>query len=74
MAVVFYTDSSVTYAEGAYVDNALVRKCTSGTCTSQGMEEISPASQLIDVPFATTRDDPDKAPTYEGRPLKPASN
>ena len=74
VAVVFYTDSSVTYAEGAYVDNALVRKCTSGTCTSQGMEEISPASQLIDVPFATTRDDPDKAPTYEGRPLKPASN
>lgn len=35
IALVFDTDSSVTYSEGAYVDNVLLRKCI-GTCTGGG--------------------------------------
>ena len=74
VAVQFYTDYSITYSEGAYLDNLLVRKCTSGSCPTQTMEEIGPDARLIDIPFALTADDPDRAPTYEGRPPKAANN
>jgi len=74
VALFFYTDSSVTFAEGAYVDNVLVRKCMVANCGTLGEETLSPASQLIEVPFATTVADLDKAPTYEGRPPKAVTN
>ena len=74
VAVQFYTDYSITYSEGAYLDNLLVRKCTSGSCPAQTMEEIGPDARLIDIPFALTADDPDRAPTYEGQPPKAANN
>jgi len=34
IAVVFRSDDSNTFAEGAYVDDLLVRKCVGGTCAS----------------------------------------
>lgn len=30
----FYSDSSTTYAEGGYVDNIVLRKCTSASCST----------------------------------------
>ncbi len=74
VALLFYTDYSITYAEGAYVDNVLVRKCNVANCNALGAESLSPEAQLIEVPFATSLDNPDKAPTYEGRPPKTESH
>lgn len=74
VALFFYSDFSVTYAEGAYVDNVLVRKCNVANCNALGAESLSPDAQLIEVPFATSLDNPDNAPTYEGRPPKAESH
>jgi bacillopeptidase F (M6 metalloprotease family) len=36
----FYGDFMVNYAEGAYVDNIVLRKCTSPSCPSGGSAEV----------------------------------
>ena len=36
VAVIFQSDFSVNFPEGAYVDNLLLEKCTGGTCPSPG--------------------------------------
>lgn len=45
-----------------------------GAMHALGAESLSPEAQLIEVPFATSLDNPDKAPTYEGRPPKTESH
>jgi len=43
IALIFESDSSVTLSEGGYVDNIVLRKCISGTCT--GLNGSTPASE-----------------------------
>ncbi len=55
VALIFYSDSSVTYAEGAYVDDLVLRKCTTGSCPSGGVTLVdSGTGQIIEFPSVKT--------------------
>ena len=48
VAIEFYTDYSVTYSEGAYVDNVVLRKCIRPTCSGVLADlQAPPGSQLV---------------------------
>jgi len=48
----FYSDSSVTYAEGGYVDNVMLRRCPQGTtCPTGGLSALPADSQIIEFPW-----------------------
>lgn len=48
IAIVFNTDYSVTYSEGAYVDNVVLRKCIQPTCSETVQEPaLSPGGWLV---------------------------
>ena len=42
IALVFYSDSSNTYAEGGYVDDIVVRKCSSGSTCPAAVTTMAP--------------------------------
>lgn len=47
----FYSDSSVTYSEGAYADNIVLRRCPQGaTCPTGSMSVIPAASRITEIP------------------------
>jgi hypothetical protein len=48
VALEFYSDSTINYAEGAYADNIILRKCTAASCTSGS--SISSSNIMIGVP------------------------
>ncbi len=60
VAFVFISDESITYSEGAYVDNIVLRKCMYASCTGSASTEaevmegdgwmIRPASMVLDRP------------------------
>ena len=55
VAFIFSSDYSISYAEGAYVDNIVLRRCMVTTCP--GVNRISPGaggSQIIDKPWEAT--------------------
>ena len=52
----FYSDSSVTYAEGTYVDNVVLRRCPQGATCPAGSSSALPAdSKITEFPFQVTR-------------------
>jgi len=56
IALIFVNDSSVTRSEGGYVDNIVLRKCTSGTCAALNVP--TPAlelGQVVEFQVARTR-------------------
>jgi hypothetical protein len=49
VALIFVSDSSINYSEGAYVDNIVLRKCTSGSCpAASNTTPISGSDQIIE--------------------------
>ena len=55
VALIFNSDSTVTYPEGAYVDNIVLRKCTSATCP--GTSSAAPDSgggRIVETPAYMT--------------------
>ena len=51
IAIAFYSDSSTTNAEGAYVDDIVLRKCPSGgTCPASILQAGPSDSQIIESP------------------------
>jgi hypothetical protein len=51
----FQSDYSITYAEGAYVDNIVLRRCPSGaTCPSGSSPALSAGGRVVEVPFHIT--------------------
>ena len=54
VALEFVSDSSVTYAEGAHVDNVVLRKCTSGSCPAAVLEVPADTGNISEKPKATT--------------------
>jgi photosystem II stability/assembly factor-like uncharacterized protein len=52
VALVFASDSSITYAEGAYVDNIVLRKCTvpGGGCVGGSALSTVEGGEVIEVP------------------------
>ena len=47
IGIVFYSDSSTTFAEGGYVDDIVLRKCPSGaTCPAGLLQTISDDNQM----------------------------
>jgi len=60
VAFIFISDSSVTYSEGAYVDNVVLRKCMYASCSgAAGLEEealegpgwvVRPSTLVLDQP------------------------
>ncbi len=56
VAIIFTSDSALNYAEGAYVDNIVLRRCMTTTC--QGLAEINneeTGSQIIEKQGTATR-------------------
>jgi len=52
----FYSDSSLTYAEGGYVDNIVLRRCPQGATCPAGSSLTLPAnSGITEFPFQVTR-------------------
>jgi hypothetical protein len=47
IALLWVSDSSVVKPEGAYVDNVVLRKCTSGSCPSVNSSTFEPANSLL---------------------------
>jgi hypothetical protein len=47
VALVFESDFSNTHAEGAYVDNILLRKCTSSCRTGRARSQVSTEGRLL---------------------------
>jgi hypothetical protein len=55
VALRFDSDSATNYPEGGYVDNLVLRKCTSATCTgTSGAESDSDQGNVMEIPVATT--------------------
>ena len=44
----FRSDDSVTYSEGAYVDNVVLRKCTTGACSVSTAVPLPAGSRVIE--------------------------
>lgn len=67
LAFVFMSDASVTYPEGAFVDDIVLRKCTAASCTTtQTASEMSTLPQLDEVTIQLTRpDDVEAIPVSE---------
>lgn len=53
VALLFDTDPSINYAEGAYVDNMLVRKCATSSCAAFVPGEGN-IPELIETPAEAT--------------------
>jgi hypothetical protein len=49
VALVFRSNGSVNYAEGGYVDNIVLRKCTAASCPA-GVAPDSTNEQTLDIP------------------------
>lgn len=59
VALWFSSDASVYYSEGAYVDDILVRKCTTGNCAgSSAARPVSDGPGLLTVPAGRSLDLP----------------
>ena len=55
VALMFTSDYSINYAEGGHVDNIVLRKCTSSTCTGASSTEFdSGNAQTVDLPAVMT--------------------
>lgn len=54
IALRFRSDGSTNYAEGGYVDNIVLRKCTYTTCTTSAPAVDSSPGQIVEVPAAVT--------------------
>lgn len=54
IALIFYSDGSINYSEGAYVDNIVLRKCTTpGGCVGGSSTTIaSEQGQTVEIPAA----------------------
>jgi hypothetical protein len=52
IAVVFQSDDTVHYPEGAFVDDLLLRQCAGGTCAAQ---VAAPSSRLHSQPAKLIR-------------------
>jgi hypothetical protein len=50
----FRSDPSETYAEGAYVDNIVLRKCLSGTCPTTATAGHPAGSNIVEFPVTET--------------------
>jgi len=51
----FQSDYSITYAEGAYVDNIVLRRCPSGaTCPPGSSPALSAGGRVVEVPLHIT--------------------
>lgn len=50
VALYFYSDSSINYPEGAYVDNIVLRKCTAASCPTAGGVEPEAGGHLVEFP------------------------
>lgn len=47
----FYSDSSITYPEGGYVDNVVLRRCPQGaTCATSNTSALPPGSRIKELP------------------------
>jgi len=56
VSLYFYSDSSITYPEGAYVDNVILRKCPVGaTCPAGSSLSIPANSRLTEFPLQIRR-------------------
>jgi len=47
IAIVFYSDSSTTFAEGGYVDDIVLRKCPSGATCPAGLLQAIPSDNQV---------------------------
>jgi hypothetical protein len=55
VALMFRSDSSTNTPEGGYVDNIVLRKCTSGMCTGMsGAEAAADQGQVVESPVVMT--------------------
>jgi hypothetical protein len=55
VALMFRSDSSTNTPEGGYVDNIVLRKCTSATCTGvSGAEAAADQGQVVESPVVMT--------------------
>ena len=54
VALVFYSNGSVNYAEGGYVDNIVLRKCTAASCPASVAPNFD-HDQTVDIPATMTR-------------------
>ena len=54
IALNFYSDGIFNYAEGANVDNIVLRKCTSGTCSGSPSVPISANGLMVEAPSQKT--------------------
>jgi len=51
----FFSDESVTYAEGGYVDNLVLRKCTAPTCSETSSAAFESSNgQVVEFPRVMT--------------------
>ena len=51
----FVSDATQQYPEGAYVDDIVLRKCTTGNCTDSTGMSIENSPTLVTVPMQKTR-------------------
>ncbi len=57
VALLFISDGSITYSEGAYVDNIVLRKCMYASCAgTAGLEKPPEGANLIEWPASITLD------------------
>ena len=55
VALVFSSDDSVNYVEGAHVDDIVLRKCTSGSCVVlTSAAQPSGSGRVVDIPATMT--------------------
>ncbi|MDP1546348.1 MAG: M4 family metallopeptidase [Anaerolineales bacterium] len=55
VVLIFYSDSSVTYTEGGYVDDIVLRKCPSGgTCPAGSSAVLPGAGKIVETPMQMT--------------------
>ena len=51
----FYSDASYVYAEGGYVDNIVLRKCTAPTCSETSSAAFESGNgQVVEFPRVMT--------------------
>ncbi|MCX7839851.1 MAG: immune inhibitor A, partial [Anaerolineae bacterium] len=54
VAIVFFSDDSVNYPEGGYVDNVVLRKCPSGTCPTSASQALPSGARIVEFPMQMT--------------------
>ena len=62
IAIQFETDVSLAYAEGAYVDDIVLRKCTSPGCTPVYPASLDSGPKSLAIPIARSIMGPQDAP------------